>query len=151
LDNLKKAEIEHDCHWLSVAYARYVDFHQYDDFADLFDIEGLLDTGVPLMGREVIRKAMTRRTDKLRSRHVLTNIHINVIDETHATGLTYLTLYRHIGEESLEFSKPIAFQGPAAIGHYDDEFIHTTRGWRFASRKLEFAFRNAAAFPHEAR
>jgi hypothetical protein len=147
MDKQKKAEIEHDCHWLSIAYARYVDFRLYDDFADLFDIDGMLDAGMPLKGREVIRKAMARRKDELRSRHVLTNIYINVVDENNATGLSYLTLYRHIGEESLDLFEPITFQGPAAIGHYDDEFINTAEGWRFASRKLAFAFRNPDAFP----
>jgi len=151
MDKLIQAEIERECHWLSVAYARHVDFSQFDDFADLFDMEGLLDTGMPLKGREAIREAMTKRSDKLRSRHVLTNIYIDVIDENHAAGLTYLTLYRHIGDESLEFSKPIDLGGPAAIGHYDDEFVHTSEGWRFASRRLQFAFRNPAAFPREAR
>ena len=33
------------------------------------------------------------------------------------------------------------------VGHYEDEFVRTLSGWRFASRRLRFAFRRAAAFP----
>ena len=145
MDDTQRMLIERACENLSISYALYTDFQEYDRVADLFDDEAKLITGAPLIGREVIRKAMYSRSDKLRSRHVLTNIHVEIQDETHASGITYLTLYRHIGAESLE-PEPIELVGPAAVGHYSDDYVLTDRGWRFARRELEFAFRNPAAF-----
>lgn len=145
MDAMEKLFIERECKALSIAYARHLDFHEYDAFSDLFTEAGHLDAGRAFDGRENIRKAMARRTDKLRSRHVLTNIFIDVIDANRAIGISYLSLYRHIGPESLE-DDAVVFDAPAAVGHYTDQFERTTDGWRFASRVLEFAFRNPTKF-----
>ena len=138
-------DIQRACEALSIAYARAVDFRDYDEFVSLFTEDGVLDVGQPLEGRSAIKAAMEKRSDKLRSRHVLTNIFIDVLDKKNARGISYLTLYRHIGEESLR-GDPIDFGGPAAVGHYEDKFVLTDTGWRFASRKLHFAFRNKQQF-----
>ena len=143
---LERIEIERACEQLSIAYARHVDFKEYDRFAELFTEDGHLTAGSALDGREAIRQSMKQRSDRLRSRHVLTNIHVEVIDADHARGITYLSLYRHIGDESLA-DGPIHLAGPAAVGHYEDEFVRTAAGWRIARRVLRFAFRRPDAFP----
>ena len=149
MNETERAEIERACERLSIAYAHHVDFRAYDRFAELFADDGLLDVGTPMHGKAAIARGMSRRSDRLRSRHVLTNILIAVVDADHATGISYLTLYRHIGDESLQYDKPVSFKHPAAVGHYSDTFIRTDQGWRFASRKLEFAFSNAELFPRQ--
>ena len=130
------------CEALSIAYARAVDFRDYDYFVTLFTEDGVLDTGKPREGRAAIADSLTRRPDELRSRHVITNIYIDVLNEHEARGISYLTLYRHIGPESLK-GEPIDFDGPAGIGHYEDRFEKTDEGWKFKRRKLHFAFRRA--------
>ena len=142
---MQDPEIQAACTELSIAYARHVDFGEFDKFVELFTEDGRLELGFVIEGKEAIRKSMTRRSPELRSRHVLTNISINVLSETEATGVTYLTLYRHIGPESLE-DDPIELQGPAAVGHYTDRFSLTDQGWRIAERTLQFAFQNKSAF-----
>jgi hypothetical protein len=146
MQTLERIEIERACEQLSIAYARHVDFKEYDRFAELFTEDGHLNAGGPVDGRAAIRRRMAQRSDRLRSRHVLTNIWVEVIDADHARGITYLSLYRHIGDESLG-EGPIEFAGPAAVGHYEDEFVRTASGWRIARRVLRFAFRRADAFP----
>lgn len=138
-------EIVSACESLSIAYARAIDFRDYDAFAELFAEDGVLDTGRPLNGKDAIAKSIKQRSDELRSRHVLTNIFIDVIDDDNARGISYLTLYRHVGKASLE-AGPAPFGGPAAVGHYEDRFVRTDQGWRFARRKLQFAFKNDAYF-----
>ena len=133
-----------ECEALSIAYARAVDFRDYDSFVDLFVEDGVLDTGKPLEGKATIAHALSRRPDELRSRHVLTNIFIDVVNENEARGISYLSLYRHIGPESLS-ADAVAFDGPAAVGHYEDRFVRTTAGWKFKRRKLHIDFRSAAA------
>ena len=139
-------DIERICRRLSIAYARGVDLEDYDLVADCFTKDGELDTGRPLNGREVIRGALKRRPDTLRSRHVLTNIFIEALDADRARGISYLTLYRHVGPESQK-DEPIELAGPAAVGHYEDAFERSAEGWRIARRKLHFAFRRSDAFP----
>lgn len=134
--------IKQSCEELSIAYARAVDFRDYDYFVTLFTEDAVLDTGKPRKGLEAIRKSLSRRPDELRSRHVITNVFIDVLNETEARGISYLTLYRHVGPESLT-AGPIAFDGPAGVGHYEDRFEKTAEGWKFKRRKLHFAFRRA--------
>lgn len=135
--------IEDECRKLSIAYARHVDFKEYDLFVELFAPDGELNvTGTPIVGHEKLEKAMAMRPNSLQSRHVLTNIHIHVIDEDRAEGISYLTLYRHEGDSQNDAKEgPREISGPAGVGHYSDKFIRTEEGWRFSSRVLHFAFR----------
>lgn len=140
MDDAERRTIQQDCEALSIAYARAVDFRDYDEFVNLFTEDGTLETGVRLEGKQAIAASLKRRPDELRSRHVLTNIFVNVVNRDEATGISYLTLYRHVGPESLR-SGPISFDGPFAIGHYQDVFVRMDDGWRFKSRVLHMAFR----------
>ena len=144
MDDAARRTIQQDCEALSIAYARAVDFRDYDEFVNLFTEDGTLETGVRLEGKQAIAASLKRRPDELRSRHVLTNIFVNVVNRDEATGISYLTLYRHVGPESLR-SGPISFDGPFAIGHYQDVFVRMDDGWRFKSRVLHMAFRRDEA------
>lgn len=137
--------IRAECERLSTAYAVYLDLHRYAEFAALFGESGVLAVGDQLQGQDAIAEAMAKRSDKLRSRHVLSNVLIDVQDAEHATGVTYLTLYRYVGDASLAAS-PIGPFKPAAVGHYTDAFTLTGDGWRFAKRELSFAFQNMEYF-----
>ena len=139
---LKRMIIERACEQLSLAYARSVDFRDYDAFVELFDDDALLDLGMRLEGKGAIRESMQKRSNEIRTRHVLTNIFIEVQDSKHARGVSYLTLYRHVGTESIRTDVPVPTILPTAVGHYDDVFVLTPKGWRFKSRKLQVAFRN---------
>ena len=149
MDNAIRRVIEHACQHLSIAYAHTADFGHDAAFANLFTDDAVLETSlVQVRGKAEIEASMKKRPAELRSRHIITNMLIDVIDEDHARGLSYLSLYRHVGPESLQ-SEPIDVSGPAIIGHYDDRFVRTPMGWRFERRKLHVAFRRAASFPTE--
>ena len=145
MTDLEKFEIEKLCEKLSISYARLLDFGQYDELAELFTIDAALNAGVPLEGRENIRLGLNKRPAKLRSRHVLTNIQTEILDGKTAKGVSYLSLYRHIGDESLT-SEVIEFDGPAAVGHYSDEFRLEDGIWKIHQRVLTMSFRNPKYF-----
>ena len=132
--------ISRACEALSIAYARAVDFRDYEYLVTLFTEDGVLDTGKPLEGRAAIAEALAHRPDELRSRHVITNVFVEVLNEREARGISYLTLYRHVGPESLK-GEPAPLDGPAGVGHYEDRYEKTEEGWKFRRRKLHFAFR----------
>lgn len=138
--------IERACTWLIVGYARAIDFRDQEAFLELFTADAVLELGETLRGHDAIRAFLGRRTDSLRTRHVVSNVFVHVLNEAEARAVSYLTLYRHDGDESRRFG-PAPLEGPAAVGHYEDRFVHTDAGWRFASRRLQLAFRNFQGFP----
>lgn len=142
----QQQNIEFACHSLFINYARYVDFGQYDDFVALFTDDAVLNLGYKMEGADKIRASMRKRPDELRSRHVLSNISIDVHSQETASGIAYLTLYRHVGPESLE-DEAVMLEGPAGVGHYSNTFRRTEEGWRISSCTLEFAFRDPDHFP----
>jgi len=136
-----QARIERACADLSVAYARCLDFRDYDAFLPLFTEDAVLDAGKRLEGLAAIREDLRHRPDELRTRHVISNTFIDVLSADEARGISYLTLYRYRGRESLR-PMPAPLHGPAAVGHYEDRFRRTAAGWCFASRRLHLAFRD---------
>jgi 3-phenylpropionate/cinnamic acid dioxygenase small subunit len=140
---LKRMIIERACEKLSVAYACAVDFRDFEAFVDLFADDACLELGMRLEGKDAIRRSMEARAEDIRTRHVLTNIFVEAQDSTHARGAVYLTLYRHIGLDSMR-DAPVPSTLPTAVGHYDDTYVLTAAGWRFQTRKLQVAFRNPA-------
>ena len=149
MDNQLIAEIQRDCEALSMAYARAIDFRDYDHFVTLFTDDAVLDLGRPLRGRQAIHAAVSARPDELRSRHVITNVFVDVVDEDTARGIAYLTLYRHLADKPSipgPGSDPAPTTLPAAVGHYQDKFARVSDGWRFEARTLHLAFRDPAAF-----
>jgi len=140
LDATETLLIEHACARLVSEYCHLVDHDQASKVAGLFTDDGLWTSpDTTLTGRVEIERGFTRREQNHRrmSRHICSNLLIEVLDETTARGVVYLTLYRHDGEEGRS-SSPIG--PPAFIGEYRDEFRKTPEGWRFKRRETRVAF-----------
>ena len=60
---------------------------------------------------------------------------IDVIDENNATGVVYLTLYRHDGEVG---RRSAPSDVPEIVGEYRDQFVRTVDGWRFKRIKVTY-------------
>lgn len=140
MDPSERYAIERECERLVVSYTHLVDFGEAERQAELFTADGIWEAGPGVFrGQEELRRVFgARQRNTLRtSRHVCTNLLIEVIDEKSATGVVYLTLYRHDGDTA---GGPAPLDGPFAVGQYRDRFVRTDRGWRFAHRTLEVAF-----------
>jgi hypothetical protein len=72
-----------------------------------------------------------------KSRHVSSNVAVTVLDGDRAEGLSYFTLYRHVGEKP---RVPDLDGQPVILGHYSDRFVRTGAGWRFAHRRADVGF-----------
>ncbi len=138
-------EIEADCTRLAYAYARLIDFRDYEGFTALFTPDGELNVGKPVHGRQAIFESCMKRPATLRSRHVISNVHVEPLDARRARGMNYVTIYRHVGEASQQRG-PAPLDQPAAVGHYEDRYERTDEGWLIARRTLHLAFRNEALF-----
>ena len=137
MDELSRLVAEQACAALITRYTHLVDEGQASEVADLFTVDGVwASPESTLEGRDAIRAAFLRREQsRRRSRHVCTNVAIDVADESNAAGLCYLTLFRTDTEEI-----PARGTSPDLVGVYRDRFVHTSDGWRFASRVTEVSF-----------
>jgi ketosteroid isomerase-like protein len=140
MDDTQTLMTERACTRLIVDYCHFVDNGEAARVADQFTGDGVWLSGEEnLKGQAAIRRRFEQRQAMVErmSRHVCTNIKLDVIDADHAEGVTYLILFRHDGEPRRRFSPTAA---PEMIGEYRDRFARTAEGWRFQRRELVVSF-----------
>jgi uncharacterized protein (TIGR02246 family) len=136
----ERLEIERECERLVTRYCHYVDHGEAARIAELFAKDGVwCAPGVEMKGQEEVRRGFAARQANRgrRSRHVCSNLVVEVIDADHARGVVYLTLYRHDGAEGRRTSP---LEGPVLVGEYRDRFVRTPEGWRIAERSTHVDF-----------
>jgi hypothetical protein len=141
VDALERMAAERECARLTFRYCEAVDLGHASQLADVFAVDGVFDAGgLYLVGRAEIRRVFTERerVRELRTRHVCTNVHVDVVDDATATGVVYLTLYRRRG--STDWSVPVPTTAPSLVGSYHDRYVLTDDGWRIARRTQEVVF-----------
>ena len=123
-------EVEDACTDLVLDYAYYRDRPDAQAFADLFARDGELEVlGDRFVGRDAIRARLANASDGPVFRHMMSTIRIFPVDDEHATGVSYVTVYAAAGSQL-----PLALGEPAAVGEYHDEFVRTEGGWKIARR-----------------
>lgn len=133
------AAIERACQRLIVSYCLMSDGRQHEALAALWAEDGTWDSAIgPLKGRADVRRYLDGKTVGPVTRHISSNAQIDVIDENHAKGTSYFTVYR-ADKQAEKGPNPLA--GPALVGQYFDEYVRTREGWKFAHRRMEFTFR----------
>jgi ketosteroid isomerase-like protein len=144
MDDLQRLMIERACERLVTEYCHVIDHGEAARVAELFTEDGVWASPENTMtGREAIRASFQRRqnlTSRL-SRHVCCNLLVEVEDADHATGVVYLTLYRHDSETGRRVGPSAA---PEIVGEYRDAFVRTGEGWRFSRRDVGVTFSAAA-------
>jgi hypothetical protein len=132
--------IERVCQRLVVDFAYFSDRREYESLAALFAEEGSLTrpTGDPLVGRAAILKSYQSRPGGRITRHICTNIRINVESRGTARGLTYAVVYSANAGDAPEAHFGIKADARRLVGEFEDEFVLTPAGWRFGSRQARF-------------
>lgn len=142
MDDIQRMLIERECERLINQYCLFVDFGEASRIAELFTEDGWWENeSIRMEGREGIRRNFSHRQGVTRrtSRHLCTNVLIDVVDEDHATGVCYLINYRH-DSRSGEAEYPAPSDAPKFVGEYRDTFVRTSEGWRFATRHCDITF-----------
>lgn len=140
METADRDAIDRECSRLVVAYSHFIDFGEAARVAELFAADGVWESIENTMrGQEEIRRGFgeRQRNATRASRHVCTNLAVDVIDADTAEGLVYFTLFRHDGDTG---GRPAPLNGPLMVGQYRDRFVRTADGWRIAHRKAEAAF-----------
>ena len=145
MTDIERLLIERACERLMIEYCHLADHGEASRIADQFTDDGVwISPEHTMMGRDDIVAGFMRREKALhrRSRHVCTNILIDVIDADNATGVVYLTLHRHDDRERPERVRPS--EVPDIVGEYRDTFVRTGDGWRFSRREIAVDFARGA-------
>jgi uncharacterized protein (TIGR02246 family) len=135
---------ERACERLMYEYARLVDTGQASRMEELFTEDGTWTgaDGMVLDGRRQIGAAFTARQSLARrqSRHVITNVLVDVHGEGEASGVCYLINYRHDSATGTA-EKPAPAGAPKFVGDYHLTFRLVEGDWRIASLRFDLVFR----------
>ena len=118
-------------------YSHTVDARNLDGFLSLFIedcrwVAHLPKEPIVLDSRAKLRAHLATRLqyfadNGIQTRHLQTNTLLTRIDQNHIQGVTYLILLGQLQEESA----PMLI----STGVYQDEFVKTEQGWKFAVRE----------------
>jgi len=127
-DDARRA-IEWACARLVNLYANRNDAGDWEAVASLYTTDGVMTRptapDAPIVGRDAILAAFRARPPRA-TRHICTNIVIDVQDATTAAGESAMLL----------------FTGAAVplVGSFHDRFVLTAEGWRFSERRGSILF-----------
>lgn len=125
----ERRAIEADCARLIALYANLNDEARWEEVAALYAEDGLMTRptapDAPIVGRAAILAAFQARPPR-KTRHVCSNVVIDVDDHASARGTSAMVLFTEGGA-------PLA-------GSFHDRFVLTAEGWRFAERRGSLAW-----------
>ena len=133
-------EIERACERLVLDFAYFSDRQEYESLSQLFAVDGIMErpNGESLMGPEAILRSYQSRPAGRITRHVCTNIRITAVSEKRARGSTYAVLYFANTSEPADGHFGFKTEPRHMIGDFEDEFVLSAEGWRFALRRARF-------------
>ncbi len=132
----QRLEIERACERIIYAYSRALDLGEMSAAADFFAENGSMARPMApeqiIHGREAIRAALLTRPKTLLTKHLATNVMIDVVSCDEARGLSYLTM---ISTTPGDAAAPFISAGPVYFGEFKDRFVREGGGWRFLERR----------------
>ena len=121
---------EWECARLIHLYAQLNDAGRWAELAELYAPDGSMTRptapDTPVIGRAAIRAAFEARPPRT-TRHICANVVIEVDGPTSARGSSAMLLFT-------------AAEAPPLVGGFEDRFVRTGEGWRFAERRGTLTF-----------
>ncbi len=148
LSPLERLQIERACERLVYAYSRALDVGDMSSAADFFAANGSMARPMAptqiIQGRENIRASLLTRPKTLLTKHLATNIVIDVESADAARGISYLT---RIATTPGNAEPPFLSQGPIYFGQFEDRFVRENGAWKFLERRGSIQMKFAGAPP----
>lgn len=149
LSTAERSEIERACERIVYQYARALDLGDLSGAADFFAEKGSMSR--PMMpdqvieGREIIRTSLLTRPKGLLTKHLATNVMIDVESRDAASGISYLTMIATT--PPADARAPFVSQGPIYFGEFRDKFVRENGQWKFLERRgsIQLKFSGATA------
>ena len=137
LSPLEQIDIERACERLVYAYSRALDTGDMSAAADFFAVNGSMSRPMApnqvIQGRESIRASLLTRPKTLLTKHLATNIIIDVESRDAARGISYLTMIATTPPQGAE--PPFVSEGPLYFGQFVDRFVREHNEWKFLERR----------------
>jgi hypothetical protein len=149
LSAAERIEIERACERLVYVYSRALDLGDMNAAADCFAQDGSMAR--PMMpdqivqGREAIRASLLARPKTLLTKHLATNILIDVESRDAASGISYLTMISTT--PPADGKPPYVSQGPLWFGEFRDRFVRENGVWKFLERRGSIQMKFSGAAP----
>ena len=133
LNDMERLAIERACEQLVYSYARSLDLGDLSGAADCFAENASMARPMTpdqvVRGREAIRAALLTRPKSLVTRHLTSNVVIQVQSHEEATGLSYLTMIA--ATPGPQDTPPFVSTGPIYFGEFKDRFVREDGVWKF--------------------
>ena len=147
LSALERVEIERACERLTCVYVRALDLGDMNAAADCFAEHGSMarpmNPGQVIQGREAVRASLLTRPKALLTKHLCTNVMIDVESRDSARGLSYLTMVAATPPEGAV--PPFVSSGPVYFGEMQDRFVRENGAWKFLERRGSIQFKFSGA------
>jgi hypothetical protein len=142
MEDGQQLAIEAACARLMNQFGWAVDAMDYDAVVALFTTDCVFSRAdVAYEGHAGLRRSLEARPRDRTTRHLSTNVIIDVDDADHASGKAYCLVFGHRG--------PLNADGEAALGTPDSlilhsgAFVRTPQGWRISRWHIGLSFRKA--------
>lgn len=149
LSVLERIEIERTCERLVYGYSRALDLGDMSAAADFFAENGSMSRPMApnqiIQGRETIRASLLTRPKTLLTKHLATNVVIDVESRDSARGISYLTMIATTPPQEAE--PPFVSQGPIYFGQFVDRFVRENSEWKFLERRGSIQMKFSGAAP----
>ena len=149
LSAAERIEIERACERLVYVYSRALDLGDMSAAADCFAEQGSMARPMTpdqiVAGRETIRASLLTRPKTLLTKHLATNVVIDVESPDAATGLSYLTMIATT--PAADAKPPFVSAGPLYFGEFKDRYVRENGEWKFLERRgsIQMKFSGALA------
>jgi hypothetical protein len=151
LSAAERIEIERACERLVYAYSRALDLGDLSAAADLFAENGSMARPmVPeqvIQGREAVRASLLTRPKTLLTKHLATNVMIEVESRDAAHGISCLTMIATT--PPADGKPPFISSGPLYFGEFKDRYVREQGVWKFLERRgsIQMKFSGSTAAP----
>jgi hypothetical protein len=130
---MPNAAAKRACEELIVRLTHAQDHNRAQAAAALFVTDGTwIRSGVSHQGHEAIVRSFDRAGQTVVIRHMVSSTLIDIIDDTHATGVTYYLAFANRDDVAADSVRRL--RSPASLGEWHDRFERTPQGWRFTHR-----------------
>jgi hypothetical protein len=122
-------------------YGYYRDHFMADEYLTIWAEDAVaVDGDRRWQGHEELRTRIPDPSSTGLTMHMIGTSHIDIIDESHATGVHYATVYRATLEGPREQSEIIQMDGVYLVAKYMDEYLLTDDGWKISYRDIDRVF-----------
>jgi len=149
LSAAERIEIERACERIVYAYSRALDLGDMGAAADCFAASGSMARPMApdqvIQGREAIRASLMSRPKTLLTKHLATNVMIDVKSRDEARGISYLTMISTTPPG--EAMAPHVSQGPVYFGEFKDRYVRENGVWKFQERRGSIQMKFSGSVP----